>query len=173
MTETYEWTKADLMAGFDASWPSLKEALDQLSAEQMTGLTDAAGWSVKDHLSHLAAWENSVVVLLRGRPRHEGLGIDEELYVNGTEDAVNDAIYQRDHALTVDEARDRLRDIHAQLLAELAPLDDADLNQPMRHFLPDWTGQGDGPPIIAVIHGNSAEHFADHLAWIRTLTSEG
>jgi hypothetical protein len=41
--------------------------------------------------------------------------------------------------------------------------------QPYRRYLPDEPGRDDGPPAIDLIYGNTADHFADHLAWIETL----
>jgi hypothetical protein len=51
----------------------------------------------------------------------------------------------------------------------LQPLTDVDLQQPYRHYLPAEPGEGDGPPAFNVIYGNSAHHFAEHLAWIEAL----
>lgn len=171
MTDTYKWTKADLLHEINTSWTALNAALDHLTPEQMSGPTDAAGWGVKDHLNHLAAWENSVTAVFQGRPRHEGLGIDQALYESDLEDTVNDELYRRDANLTAAAARDNLREAHARLLAELEPLTDADLKQPIRHYLPHWPGEGDGPPVAEVVFGDTAEHFGEHLEWIQALTN--
>ena len=69
----------DLLRRMEEAWSSLDGALSQLSEEQLQRRDDT-GWSVKDHLSHMAAWERSVAFLLQGRPRHEGLGVDEETW---------------------------------------------------------------------------------------------
>jgi hypothetical protein len=74
------YTKADLLHEIDDAWSTLTAALDELTEAQMTDVQDAAGWTVTDHLMHIAAWERSVVVFLQGQPRHVGLGIEEHLY---------------------------------------------------------------------------------------------
>ncbi|MCB0189193.1 MAG: hypothetical protein KDE31_33215, partial [Caldilineaceae bacterium] len=56
-------------------------------------------------------------------------------------------------------------------LAALAPLTDEDLQKPYRHYLPDEPGEGDGPPAMNVVYGNSAHHFREHLAWIEALVA--
>lgn len=51
-------------------------------------------------------------------------------------------------------------------------MSDADLQKRYRHYLPDEPGDGDGPPAINVIYGNTADHFREHLAWITTLVQD-
>ncbi len=84
-------TKAELMGATKAAWETLSGFLDGLRDQQITGLLDREGWSVKDHLTHIARWEASVAVLFRGRPRHEGLGVDASLYAAADFDAIASA----------------------------------------------------------------------------------
>ena len=169
MTEQLITTKAVLLPEIERQWAALQTALARLSETQMTTLYDAQGWSVKDHLVHLAAWERSVVFFLQGKQRHEGLGVDETTYLDSTDDEINAVIQPQRKHLALAEVLAQLADTHEQLWALLQPLTDADLNLPYRHFLPDEPGEGDGPPAINVIYGNTAHHFAEHLAWIETL----
>ena len=172
MTERRATTKADLLAEIEHTWASLNAALDRLTEAQMTALKDAQGWSVKDHLIHLAVWERSVVFFLQGKPRHAGLGVDEALFLKGSDDDVNAVVFQQSKDRPLAEALAQFRDVHQQLLKLLAPLTEADLQKPYRHYLPDEPGEGDGPPAINVIYGNSAQHFAEHLAWIEALVGQ-
>jgi uncharacterized damage-inducible protein DinB len=70
--------KAELLTLIEQSRQTLEEALNRLSEAQLTELKDAQGWSVKDHLTHLAAWERGMVDLLEYRARYEGMGLDRE-----------------------------------------------------------------------------------------------
>lgn len=169
MTERRVATKAELLSDIEHAWAALNAALGRLTEIQMTTIRDAQGWTVKDHLIHLAHWERSVVFFLQGKPRHAGLDVDEALYLNSGDDETNAVIFQRRKDDPFGEALAQFRDIHQQLLQLLQPLTDADLRQPYRHYLPDEPGEGDGPPAINVIYGNSAHHFAEHLAWIEAL----
>lgn len=162
-------TKADLLAANEQSWAALKAGLNRLSEAQMTTVRDPAGWTVQDHLIHLAAWEKSVVYMLAGRPRHEGLGVTEALYLSGDYDAINEAIYRASQGRSLAEVRGELADGHQALLAALAPLDDSELQQAYSHFLPDEPGDGPGRPALIVVYSNSAHHFAEHLEWIEAL----
>lgn len=169
MAERRVTTKAEMLADIEHAWTALNTALDRLTEAQMTTLKDAQGWTVKDHIIHLTSWERSVVFFLQGQPRHAGLGVDEALYLKGTDDDINAVIYQQRKGLPLAEALGQFRDVHRQLLKLLEPLTDAGLRQPYRHYLPDEPGDGDGPPAIEVIYGNSADHFTEHRAWIEAL----
>jgi hypothetical protein len=48
--------KEELIRHYEATRASLKAAIDGLTPEQLTE-TSIDGWSVKDHLLHLAAWD--------------------------------------------------------------------------------------------------------------------
>jgi hypothetical protein len=172
MTEQSVHTKATLLPKIEQSWATLNTALARLTEAQMTTIQDAQGWNVKDHLVHLTAWERSMIFLLQGKPRHEGLEVDEATYLNGTDDEINAVIQVQRQALSLDEVLASFRSTHKQLWALLQPLSDADLNQPYRHYLPDEPGEGNGPPVMNMIYGNTANHFSEHLEWIETLAGK-
>jgi hypothetical protein len=161
--------KAGLLADIESSWTALDAALNRLTEEQMTAVRDPQAWTVKDHVIHLTAWERSVVFFLQGQARHEGLGVDEAVYLRGNDDEINSVIFQQRHGLALAEALAQFRDVHQQLLNLLQPLTESDLQRPYRYYLPDEPGEGDGPPALKVINGNSAGHFAEHLGWIEAL----
>ena len=164
-------SKADLEREIEGAWSRLNDALDRLTPAQMTEVRDAEGWAVKDHLVHLAAWERSVVVFLQGRPRHEGLGVDEQLYLAGDDDAINAAIHEQRKDVSMSEAVADLREVHGQLLRLIEPIDDDDLYKPSSDFQPEAIGERDERPIIGLIHSNTANHFQEHLEWIDSLVT--
>lgn len=163
-------TKKVLVADIIPAWNDLNEALAKLSNHQKA-LKDAQGWSVKDHLVHLAAWENSVAYLLQGKPRHEGLGIEQYIYSLGDFDVMNDAIQKKNQTVTYRKAYGRLQEVHARLMALIDGMDDASLLKPYRAFLPDEPGEGEGPPVVNLIYSDTSSHFNEHLEWIKDLTS--
>ncbi len=173
MSEERVTKKHDLIAHMDRDWTALTDALAQLSLETMTTIRDDHGWTVKDHLIHLYYWERSALYFLQGKPRHEGLGVTEEIYASDDADVINEIIFQQNRSLSLEEALAQLRALQPTLLAALEPLTDADLQKPYRHYLPDEPGEGDGPPAMNVVYGNSAGHFAEHLAWIEALAAPG
>lgn len=176
MSEPQEMTKAALLAAIERSWSRFDAALARLSEEQLLTPTDDQGWTVKDHLVHISVWERSMVFFLQGKPRHEALGVDQELYLHGDDDAINAVIVGQRKDLPLSEVLASLRATHRELLALVEPLSDADLQQTYRFYQPDepgdryyWDEEPDGPPAIALVYGNAAQHVADHTAWIETL----
>jgi hypothetical protein len=172
MNGNYVTTKKDLLAHIERDWSALTDALAQLPRETMTTIRDEQGWTVKDHLIHLYYWERSALYFLQGKPRHEGLGVTGEIYATDDVDLINDAIVQQQQSLSLAEAMAQLHALQPTLLAALALLTDADLQKPYRHYLPDEPGEGDGPPAMNVVYGNSAGHFQEHLAWIEALVTQ-
>ncbi len=159
-------TRDTLLAQMDASWAALEETVACLGAERLTGPTDASGWTAQDHLDHLAAWERSMVFLLQGKPRHEGLGIDEAIYLGHDYDAINAAIRDATSGCSLDETLERLGGVHRELRGLVAALPEDELAQPYAHFLPDEPGVDDGGPISDRIGGNAGRHYREHLGYI-------
>ena len=172
-TEERRYSKAELVREIDAAWTTLTAVVERLTPAQMTELRDPQGWTATDHLMHLAAWERSVVVFLQGRPRHEGLGVDAELYRAGDEDAINAAMQGQGAAVTPGEALASLCEAHSQLLGLLAPLRDEDLYTANSEYYREDPGERDERPIIGLIYGNTAHRFREHQTWIEQLVAQG
>lgn len=169
MPEVQVTTKAELMREIERAWAAFAAVLDRWPETQLTSIRDPQGWTAKDHLIHLTYWERSAVFFLAGQPRQAALGVDEELYLNGSDDEINAAIFQAHQALPWAEAVAQFRAVHQQLMSLLQPLTDADLQRRYRAYLPDEPADGDGPAAIDVVYGNSAGHLAEHLVWIEEL----
>jgi hypothetical protein len=160
---------AGVVARINADYATLTATLDGWTEAQQTGPTDAQGWTVKDHITHLAAWEQSMVSLFNGRPRHEGLGVSAALYQSEDIDAINAAIREKHKDVSLAEAHTLLADAHRQMLAVLDTLTFDDLFEPYSHFLPDEPGDDDGSPIIGRLRGNTFGHYAEHLPWMTAI----
>jgi hypothetical protein len=163
--------KDELLARIEPSWRELQRFLAETDASTLTESRDAEGWSVQDHLSHIAAWERSVLFLLRGRPRHEGLGVDEDLYLHGGFDEINAAIHEQTKSRSLDETLTDLRWTHEQFLEQLDRLSDAELQQPYAHFLPDEPGEDSGEPVLTKLAGNTYEHYDEHREWMEAIAA--
>lgn len=171
MSEQPTTTKSKLVADIQQNWTRLASAVGGLTEAQLTGLPDAEGWTVKDHLLHLAQWERSAIFFLQGRPRHVSLGVDEALFLKGTDTAINAAMFQRTRNLPVSEAFRQLSDTHQQLLALLEPLTDADLEKRYQAYLPGEPGAENKTTAFPVIANNSTDHYVEHLGWIQALVA--
>jgi hypothetical protein len=176
MSDATPKTTADVLARVDKAWASLEGTVGRLSPTELTEVRDPAGWAVKDHLMHVAAWEDALVARLEGRPAHEALGLDEPTLALD-EDAQNAAIFarHRDRALT--DVLDAVRASHRAARARLAALDDRAVAGPVSDVLPPGRFQGfterDTTPAGAWIGGNTWDHYDAHHGWIRDLLALG
>ena len=161
-------TKTQLFADIDRDWHALHAHLARLTEQQLTSVHDQEGWAVKDHLAHLAAWEDSILVLFQDKPRHQGLGVAEALYASGSFDAVNAAIYEQRKDLPLDQVLSRLQGTHDQLLALIQPLSDDDLNRPASSYFRNLS-PAERRRLADLVRENTAEHYAEHLDWIEAL----
>ncbi|HEY7295368.1 MAG TPA: ClbS/DfsB family four-helix bundle protein [Dehalococcoidia bacterium] len=173
MTEHAEQpeTIAALVARINGSYARVNELIGGLSEGQLTVRAEPSGWSVKDHVAHLTAWEQSLLGLLAGLPRWQVMGVSTATWDAHDVDAINAAIAA--------QGRDRstatvLADFHAthqQMIAALERLTDADLLRPYAHFQPN-----EQPPELAPvapwIHNNSWAHLDEHRGWIAALLKE-
>jgi DinB superfamily len=151
----------------ELSWTELAELVNQV--QDAGGLTKVGpdGWTVKAHLAHVGAWERSLLALVQGEDRSVAMGLSET--AEGT-DAINEEIRKLHEKDTPEEALAYFRDSHAQMVAALGKLSDADLQKPYSHFQP--SDPDEHRPAIAWVAGNTYEHYAEHIAWINHLISE-
>ena len=90
------------MQRIETSWNELVELVNQVQAAGGLTRVGSDGWSVKDHLAHIGAWEHSLLALIEGRDRLAGMGLQEP--VDENTDAVNEAVRKVHENDTADEA---------------------------------------------------------------------
>ncbi len=159
--------KTELMERIHGSRAELERLVNRLDAEQATA-PGSDGWSVKDHLAHVAMWEQSLLALLEGRSRSAAIGVDQGTYETTDTDGLNAILHERCKALSLADALSLFRRSHEQVLAVLASMSDEDLFRPYSHYQP-----GDPPhnadPVVGWVAGNTFDHYAEHIGWIRAL----
>ncbi len=160
-------TLAQLTAAIDLAWADLQTFLGSLS-ENDSYMQDSNGWNVKDHTTHMAVWEDSVAILFRGKPRHEALGIAESFYREASFDQINEVIKERYTRLPYRGAVERLDQVHKALMAEVRALSDSQLKATVRDFF-SHAPRTDERTVSAFIYENTADHFTEHLQWMRSL----
>ena len=141
----------------------------------VAGMDDAAlaapgpdGWAVKDHLVHVGAWELWLLALLEHRDRMAAMGLDG---LKTTEiDVVNEAVWKLHRGDSPREALDYFRDSHRQLKAVLDVQTTEDIERPYSPFFdPQATGEEAQQPILVAVAGNTYDHYAEHVGWIKAL----
>lgn len=160
-------SKKELLSEIDAAWATLNRALAKLTDTQITAIQDAAGWSVKDHLSHLAAWERSVIFYLQNKPRNLALGVKVALLEKGPIDEINREIFEANRNVPLQEVRAQYQAVHHELMLLLAPMAEEDLLRSSGQFTPGNLEISKDP--YDVIFDNTAGHIDEHLEWMATL----
>jgi len=162
---------AGLIARIDASWAELAELVDSLGPGGLT-VTGPDGWAVKDHLTHVAAWERWLIALLDRSDRKVAMGLPAGF--NGTIDEINAEVWARQKDKSGAQALAEFRDTHSQLMSVLGRMSDAELTLPYRHYEPHAAEDPETAQAVSVwVAGNTYEHYAEHVGWIKSLTAEG
>lgn len=159
-------SKDELLPAIDAGWNKLNAYIDSLTEEQITQPTDAAGWTVKDHLIHLAIWEDSINALLDKESRAERMGVDQATWDGRDINAINAVIQQKNKDLPLEEVRQKLHDVHEMLLGKLQRLYDWDMQRPFRVYQPGATHD---KRVMDWIVGDTFAHYAQHMPWMQAI----
>ena len=159
--------KADLLARIQREWSALMRTIEALPPERMD-TPGAGGWSVKDNLAHLAAWEQFMLRChLQGEPPHETLHIDKTAFERLDENGVNAVLYERNKDRSAADVLDGLKRSHAQILAALERIPFTDLMKP--HYADDPEQR----PVISWVIGNTYDHYEEHRRAIEAIIGVG
>ena len=163
-----ELSRQNLLRQLELSWNELQTYLGSLTEEQLTRPTDAAGWTAKDHIMHLAMWENAGLALLEGKSKREAMNITPEIWAQD-DDPINAVVQERYRQMPLDEVMRTLRQNRENMLKKLDMMTEEDLLLPYRHFQPDST---DERPIIRWVISDTIDHYRDHMPWIAAIVGK-
>jgi uncharacterized protein (TIGR03083 family) len=161
-------SKDELLRNMNDGFHEFMTYLDSLSEADFITPTDAAGWTVKDHVMHLAVWEDGMWALLNRQSRHAQMGLDPAAWERGDFDEMNAIIQQQHKNKPLGDVLQSFRDTHRRMIATIESLTDDDLQRPYDHYQP---GAGRDAPVIDWIIGDSYEHYAQHRPWIEAIVS--
>ena len=160
----------------------LADGLDKIASKwaELASLTDplpdvefmqprADGWSPRDHVVHVTAWERSLLALLRGESRAAAVGLTDEEHAAFEIDEINARIIEQAANLSPAEVRRRASGTHAEVLTLLHSLTDEDVKLPYSHYQP--TAGSNGDPVFNWIGGNTFGHYEEHIGWLTKSTN--
>ena len=172
-------TKQDLIAYTTSEWDALVAFVDGLTDEQWTGPKDEAGWSVKDHVSHLTQWDRAVIELLRNNAPLQGtLGISAAAWTAGSYDpmneeirhlAVNDLVHKvkADRDATWTNLVSLMSDLSEELLAR--PGAEVGLAIGETTLCPRGIIYAASEPLLQVLVDYWGASYGEHLRYIKTI----
>lgn len=150
---------ADLMNRIDTAWAQLQAGLASLTEAQLN-TPDAGGWSIKDNLAHLTAWERALLhIHLQNQPAAQVWGLDAATLKS--QDAINAAIQQRSSSRSAADILAESHIAHAQLRSALQDLSFDRILQPR------YSDQPERGPLLGWIIGDTYDHYEEHGAYIQ------
>jgi hypothetical protein len=158
-------TQPELMEAIQREWRALMRTVAELGAEQMIR-ANPGEWSIKDHLAHLAEWEQYLLRYhLGGEAAHVVLGVAEAEIESLGEDGLNAVIFQRNRHRSFDDVMRGLRRSHREVLEVLE-------KTPFQELLkPRYADDPDQRPALNWVIGNTCDHYREHRAAIRGLAT--
>jgi len=157
---------ADVLSRIHTTWSELVGTLDGLSQSQLVE-ADPEGWSIKDHLAHITAWDRVPAAIMRGDRQHVAFGLDEGAYERiDSVDQLNAIIYERHRDRALADVQADMQQAHADLVSAVEKLSDADLDRAIADFGSD---PDDTRPLRDKIEGDSYGHYVEHAGWLRQL----
>lgn len=124
------------------------------------------GWTVKDHLFHLATWDLYLIAVLDREPRVPALGLDHE--PRAPFDSVNAIFFDRGKDIPLNQVLGMFRGNRARIIEQVRGLAVTDLSRPAADFQPtDPT-----PPAGTLDHwivSITVEHDREHHEWMREI----
>jgi hypothetical protein len=162
---TFQQIREEMDAGLDR----LLALLDTYSDEQMLRLTDAGGWNVRDHITHLFSWTDGLIALLKKESRWVRMGISPEGVASRDFDVMNGEMVVQYRHLSPAEARAKLISAHQQVIEMMSGMSEAELMLPYKHYATTTFSGEDGPPIYAAILETTSQHYDEHTPWIKAI----
>lgn len=151
-----------LLDRIEQEWTQFMAAVGRLTPEQMT-TPGADGWSVKDHLAHLAHWEQWLLRHhMQGEPASNILQVDAESLEEFDTNQINELILQRGRTRALDEVLQDLQETHAQVVATLAQTPFDKLRQPR------YADDPEQRPLLLWVAGDTYEHYQEHRVTLQS-----
>ncbi len=157
-------TKAELLALIGVRWQVLQDMIGRLNEAQMEQpLGD--GWSAKQHVAHLAAWEKSLMGLLRKQDRGKAMGLPAAIWASHDEEAINAWLADQVAGKTPGTAIEEARTTHAELISLLESVTQEQLEMPYSTYQLSDT-EPNNNPVVGWVHGNTWDHYNEHIGWL-------
>lgn len=160
-------TKQELLHRIRERHAEMEELLSSLSPAQMTAPLLDDGWSVKDSLAHLAAWENKMLgwignyqrgeAVVRWAPGFEIDGSNSEEQMH----RYNAYLFEQNRERELTDVLDTFRETFMNLVATIESLSDTEIFD--AHYFPTR----EGSPLLDLLIGDTYEHYDEHIGWVR------
>ena len=118
------------------------------------------------HVAHITLWERSALGLLRKQDRGEAMGIPKLLWQGHDTDAINAHVAEAASTMDLQEVRKQSLATHVELVEQLKSMSQEDLGKPYSDYQPG-DGEYNAHPVAGWVHGNTWDHYNEHIGWLR------
>ncbi|MBI4671586.1 MAG: ClbS/DfsB family four-helix bundle protein [Chloroflexi bacterium] len=161
--------KSALLRAIRASHAEMHQYLASLTPEQLGAPVLDDGWSVKDSLAHISAWENMTIGWLEASRRGEYVRRYTPEFVQGEDadegnvvlNALNNHLFRQNHHRAWDDVLAEFNAAHENLYRVVERMTEDEIFNPTRFA---WRK---GSPAFDMIAGNTYDHYAEHMDWIK------
>ncbi len=145
-----------------------RAALEQMAATLNDDalVATTGGWSAKDLLAHISAWERRLLAEMRGDEAAARFGLDETTHGSADTDTINAFIYSRHRDDSPSEVRAEFRASGEAVRSAIARLSDTDLAQDVR---PEDPLVGS---LVDLIAWDTFKHYPQHASTVAELTTD-
>lgn len=155
-------TKAELLERLPPARAALEAVLAPLSEAEMVS-PGFEGWSVKDHLWHIVAWQRLIIAHLRDDSDHAEAGMERAAYATASLQQLNDRLHARNRDRSWSEVVEALPTTYDDLIRFIDRMTDIELQQPY------WLDEPNGRTVMEKITGDSYRHDLGHRRFILEL----
>ena len=155
MTQQAHVQKDTLLNDIRKGYTDFDTLLSSLNEQQMM-MAGNDGWTIKDHIAHLTAWQQRTFNVLQAVIDNVEL---PDPTSDMTIDQINEQFHQRDAALPLDRVLAGHGAMQQQILSAVQSMSEEDLNRPI-----SWL---DDRPVVGWVIGNTYEHYEEHTQYIQ------
>jgi hypothetical protein len=162
-------TKQEFLDYVNSRWNAFVAQTDRLTDDRWTGPTDAAGWTAKDHVAHVTAWDRSFIEHLRNQtPQQQTLGVSDAAWTAGGYDAMNEEIRQRTIDLPVDEVQAERDKTWIEILELVSGFSEEEFAGPGKSV-----GFSSGEKsVLELLIADLPNHYDEHRGYIEIIVTE-
>jgi hypothetical protein len=159
--------KHELLEKIQQSHQDLVRVLASMSDDEKVAPILQDGWSVKDSLAHIVAWERMTMDWLTRSLQGEHVRRFVPGFIYNTPEeqgpvmqALNQRLYEENKLRRLDDVMRDFRATHSEILAFTEKMNESDI------FDADRFAWREGSPALDMIAGNTYEHYSEHQGWI-------
>ena len=155
----------EVLANIRDARAELEASFAGVSEDKMTGPVTDGGWTIKDHLSHIAEWQRRALAVIDGNHPADGFQIDRETFEQFADvHELNELLFQRNRDRSLSDVVEDFRETHQLVEQRVEQMSDADLQA-------ELTGKiaMRFPRVVDLLNFNIARHDRSHISDIREL----